>query len=145
VVAVLVVTVMVAEVFWLYSPFGSDTSSVTTQNTIVDSTVDSTVDPGSGATPDSGPDPSADATTFATIGTVIIRSTPAKTGTELGKIPRGTKVAVACTATGDPVKGATKTDSQWDKVTYGAVTGYVTNTLMATGAAVDDPSRIPPC
>jgi len=46
---------------------------------------------------------------------------------------------------GDPVRGATTTDSHWDKVTYWTVSGYVTNTLVKTGAAVDDPGRIPPC
>ena len=46
---------------------------------------------------------------------------------------------------GDPVKGAATTNSHWDKATYGTVSGNITNTLVNTGAAVDDPDRIPPC
>jgi len=147
VVGCLVAAVMVAEVFWLYSPFGSDspatvpgataTSTVdSTADSTVDSTVDSSVDAGSGA---------AGVTTFATIGTVTLRASPDPTALALGKIPRGTQVTVECTAVGSPVKGRTKTDSHWDKVTYGNATGFITNTLVATGAAIDDPTVIPAC
>jgi len=43
------------------------------------------------------------------------------------------------------VTGRAKTDNLWDKVTYGNVTGFITNTLVATGAAIDDPTVIPAC
>ena len=76
---------------------------------------------------------------------MTIRSTPPTTGAHLGEIPKGTSIVITCVTSGDPVKGATTTDSHWDKVTYWTVSGYVTNTLVKTGAAVDDPGRIPPC
>jgi uncharacterized protein YraI len=143
VVAILLAVVMVGEYLWLYTPFGSTT--VTTTQAATDTT-----DPGAASAGDAGTDPStvpgADpAVTYAAIGTVTIRSSPATSGTRLGKLPRGTRVAVICTTIGDPVRGATKTDSHWDKITYDAVTGYVSNTLMATGTAIDDPTLIPPC
>jgi len=144
VVGVLLAMVMMAEFFWLYSPFGStpaSTSPGTAATATPDGTTDSTTDPNA----DPGSDGTGGPATYAALGNVIIRSGPAKSAAQVGKLPKGTQVAVTCTVTGDPVKGATKTDSHWDKITYGAVTGYVTNTLMATGAAIDDPTVIPAC
>ena len=166
IVGVLVATVMVAEYVWLYAPFGSDSATVSTPNATVDSVTDpalgapdATVESTPDSTPDSTIDPTAPVTpgggvdagsatapaTYTTLGNVIIRSIPARAGAGLGKIPKGTQVTISCVATGEPVAGATKVDDHWDKVTYGAVTGYVSNTLMATGAAVDDPTVIAPC
>ena len=149
VVGVLLAVVMVAEYVWLYDPFGSGSGMVSTSATTVDPGAEATTDPGLGST-DATTDPGAgNATptpdTYATLGNVVIRATPARSGAVLGKIPKGTRVAVTCVATGESVRGATRADDHWDSVTYDAVTGYVSNTLMATGAAVEDPTRIPAC
>ncbi len=152
VVGLVLALVMVVEYFWLYAPFGSGSGSVTTSSVAAapgaDSTgADSTSGSGPDATPtstDAGPGASS-STTYATIGNVVIRATPARTGAVLGKVPKGTRLSVTCVAVGEPVRGATTADAHWDKVTYDAVTGYVSNTLVATGPAVDDPAQIPPC
>jgi hypothetical protein len=141
VVGILVFTVMVAEYVWLYAPFGSHTSSVATQDPSADSTGDSTVDSTTDTSSDAGPD----ATAYVALGTLTIRATPKTTASRLGSIPKGTSITITCVTTGEPVKGATKTDSHWDKVTFGSVTGYVSNTLVKTGAAIDDPKQIPAC
>jgi uncharacterized protein YgiM (DUF1202 family) len=130
-----VLAVILAEYVWLYSPFDSGTPLVS-QDLPSGSTADSAVD----STQES-PAPAA----YLTLGTLVIRQEPSASGAELGRIPKGTSIVITCVTAGDPVKGATKTDSHWDKVTVGSVTGYVSNTLVMTGTAVDDPSRIPAC
>jgi hypothetical protein len=145
VLGVVVVVIIACEVFWLYTPFGSTSPrgvpTGSTSGTAPDGTSAGLVDQSAGSTETSAVPEGA----YRTLATVAIRSGPTTADQQLGKIPKGTDVVITCTVVGQPVKGATRTDAHWDKVTVGAITGYVANLLVDTGAAIDDPTRIPPC
>jgi surface antigen len=60
----------------------------------------------------------------------------------IGHIPYGVTVDIPCTRIGTTVVGPYGATSIWDKVTYGGVTGYVTDALMFTNSAA---AVAPPC
>ena len=55
--------------------------------------------------------------------------------TQIGCIPDGTTIAIACTATGNSVSGPYGSTTLWDETTWNAQTGFVSDAWVYTGTA----------
>jgi surface antigen len=71
-----------------------------------------------------------------------IRSGPSGATTLIGHIPYNTTVTVICVSRGTIVNGPFGASNLWDKVTYGGVTGFVSDAWLFTGSAN---AVAPPC
>ena len=62
-------------------------------------------------------------------------SGPNGADTQIGCIPDGTTIAIACTATGNSVSGPYGSTTLWDETTWNAQTGFVSDAWVYTGTA----------
>ena len=147
IVGVIVAAIMIGEYLWLFSPTSSTSQTTASQSQDAGSSDNAANEPSAGGESASSETtaPTAATTSVTTRATAIIRSGPSKTASDLGTIPKGTSIVIVCVTTGEQVKGATSTDSRWNKVIYGSITGYVSNTLIATGTATTLPNTSPSC
>ena len=77
---------------------------------------------------------------------LFIRKSPSRTSPQLGSVPKGDRVLVHCVQTGDLVKDSSGPSSdRWDLITYGNITGFVSDLFLTTGDDDLNPALIPPC
>jgi uncharacterized protein YraI len=74
-----------------------------------------------------------------------IRTGPGTTYPQVGQVPQGTSVLVACTTSGEVTGGPYGPTNKWDRISYGGITGFVTDEYVDTKDDIFDRSRIPLC
>jgi len=148
---VIVALIVVAEAQWLYSPFGSgsSTSSVSVTGTDTgDTTATDPSDPNATDSTDSTEAPGSSTpakAVYLTRATVTLRADATSASAAVGRVPSGTKVTVECVKVGEAVAGPHGPDPHWDRVTFKSVTGYITNTLTSPSPGVPAADRLPGC
>jgi hypothetical protein len=82
---------------------------------------------------------------YRVTGTVTIYSGPTAASTPLGKIPKDTMIGVQCKRNGPTVYGPYPPSSNWDRVSFEGITGFVTDEWVDTKTDERDRTKVPPC
>jgi hypothetical protein len=103
------------------------------------------VPPSSAAATGGSATPGPSSRLYAVTQAVPLRNSPSQSGATLDTVKAGAMVGIQCKASGDPVNGPFGVDSWWDKVTYGANVGFVTDEYVDTKGDEKDDTKVPRC